>query len=79
MEIDGFRERIYFKNPMLPDFLKELTLKQLKVGNKTVDLHFVRSSHGVTVNILSQSNQVEIILMARDNNQNDFNSRALNT
>jgi glycogen debranching enzyme len=46
---DAFNHSLHISRPVLPDSVHELTLKQLRVGDATVDLMFKRSGRGEIV------------------------------
>ncbi len=41
LKVDSANKRIYL-SPMLPDWLQYASLKNLLIGNKTINLHFDR-------------------------------------
>ena len=48
-------------SPILPDFLDEIEINNLKVGAGTVDLLIHRRAHSATIEILGRSGDVEVI------------------
>ncbi len=44
---------LHIRNPVLPDFLQELTINNLSVGSARVALHFARRANGTHRNLLS--------------------------
>jgi glycogen debranching enzyme len=61
LQIDGPRGRISFDYPLLPEFLPEMQILNLRVGSATVDLLLRRSGHDVGVNVLRREGKVEIV------------------
>ena len=60
MKIDAMRSRISFLRPVLPEFLEEIRIKNLKVGNGSVDLLARGSARSVTVEIERRDGPVEV-------------------
>jgi len=61
LEIDGAASRLSFVRPVLPDFLDEIEINNLKVGAGTVDLLIHRRAQSATIEILGRSGDVEVI------------------
>jgi glycogen debranching enzyme len=55
--------RIILSAPVLPGFLKEVTIRQLRVGEASLDLSLTRSAEGVGVNVLRKDGDVEIMVL----------------
>jgi glycogen debranching enzyme len=62
IEIDGLEGRITFSNPQLPDFLQEVLLRNLAVGNGSVDLLLQRHAQYVSISILRKEGPVELVV-----------------
>ena len=56
-------KQVHVSNPMLPDFLQELQVRNLKVGDSSVDLVFQRRDNDVGINILRKEGDVKIVLV----------------
>ncbi|MEP7015813.1 MAG: amylo-alpha-1,6-glucosidase [Verrucomicrobiota bacterium] len=56
---DGL-QKIVFTNPCLPEFLPELTLNRLRVGDATIDLSLVRRGSDVEVDVVDQEGHVGV-------------------
>ena len=56
------RNEIRLNDPVLPDFLDELTLRGLELGRSRVDLLLHRHGNDVTVNVLSRQGDVRVVL-----------------
>ncbi|CAH1672271.1 amylo-alpha-1,6-glucosidase [Chelatococcus asaccharovorans] len=50
-----------FDEPVLPDFLDEITLHRLAVGGGSVDVALRRAGHQVVVNVLSRRGDVRVL------------------
>ena len=61
--IDAPRAQIRFSRPELPEHLKSLTIRNLRVGDASVDLWLERHPHDVGVNLLRRDGEVEIIVV----------------
>jgi glycogen debranching enzyme len=55
--------QIHISHPVLPEFLREVRIKNLKVGQSSVDLVFQRHEDDVGVNILKKEGDVKILLV----------------
>jgi glycogen debranching enzyme len=62
MRISGPEARIYFNQPILPEFLKEVRIKNLRVRDASVDLLLQRHTHHVGLNVLSKRGHVDILV-----------------
>ena len=63
MEIRASESRIYLHYSALPEKLQSIRIRNLKVGNGSVDLSCERYADSVSVNILRRSGTVEIVAM----------------
>ncbi|WP_348267810.1 hypothetical protein P8936_00865 [Edaphobacter paludis] len=61
LSIDATNSEIRLHHMMLPEFLKRVEVRNLKVGNGEVDLAFERYSDSVGVNILRRKGNVTIV------------------
>jgi glycogen debranching enzyme len=53
--------QIIFDQPVLPDFLDELTLHRVAVGDGTVDVALRRAGEQVVVNVLARQGEVHVL------------------
>lgn len=60
MRIIAAENRICFDNPVLPPFLKEITISNLRINNRLVILQIRRAKEGVDVHSLTPEADVEI-------------------
>ncbi len=56
-------KQVHVSHPVLPDFLRTVEVKNLKVGDSSVDLVFQRREGDVGINILRKSGDVKILLI----------------
>lgn len=62
MSFEADKGMIIFRNPVLPSFLKSVTIKNLLVSrDKTVDLDLKRHEEGVTIEIVRKSRGVSVL------------------
>jgi len=61
LKIDGAAKRLSFLRPVLPDFLDEIEIHNLKVGDGAVDLLIHRHAQSATIEIAQRSGGVEVI------------------
>ncbi|MEX2232189.1 MAG: amylo-alpha-1,6-glucosidase, partial [Cyclobacteriaceae bacterium] len=62
MKINAAENTITFCNPILPAFLNEIIITNLRVNNKQIILQVRRSSEGIEALLLSPGTDVEIIM-----------------
>jgi glycogen debranching enzyme len=60
MKIDAAASRLFFVRPVLPEFLDEIQIKNLKVGNGSVDLLIHHRARYATVEIERHEGLVEV-------------------
>ncbi|HKB02836.1 MAG TPA: amylo-alpha-1,6-glucosidase [Gemmataceae bacterium] len=64
LHIDAAAGRVSFDHPLLPEFLKEVRIRGLRVGDGSLEVRLER--HGpddVGVNVLSRSGRVEVMVL----------------
>jgi glycogen debranching enzyme len=61
LKIDGAAKRLSFLRPVLPDFLDEIEIRNLKVGDGAVDLLIHRHAQSATIEIVQRNGGVEVI------------------
>ncbi len=64
LEFDPRNNEIRLRNPALPDFLDEVTLRNLRLGAVSVDLKIRRHRYSVSLDVLRASGHVQISLVA---------------
>ena len=64
MEVRGSENTVLFTNSILPEFLEEVLIKNLRVGDGRIDLSLTRH-HGedVGINVLRREGQTNVIMM----------------
>jgi glycogen debranching enzyme len=61
MAIDAPAGCIRFDNPQLPPFLDDVTIRRLRVGEASVDLHCERDGGDVAVRVLRRRGRVDVV------------------
>jgi glycogen debranching enzyme len=61
LEIRAGRRLVQFTRPKLPEFLHEIWIRDLRIGQETVDLILVRHDSDVGINVLRKTGGVEIV------------------
>lgn len=60
LDVDAKNGRLHFVRPILPAFLKEMEIRNLRVGEATVNLMLRRRDEDVTVQVLEREGEVEV-------------------
>ncbi|MDH7797244.1 MULTISPECIES: amylo-alpha-1,6-glucosidase [unclassified Beijerinckia] len=60
LEFDPDRHEILLRNPRLPSFLGEVTLRNLRLGHSTVDLMLRRHNDDVSLQVLRNEGQIRV-------------------
>ncbi|MEH3145532.1 MAG: amylo-alpha-1,6-glucosidase [Methylobacterium frigidaeris] len=63
LELRQDRNRIRFRDPILPGFLDEVLIRNLKLGSSSVDLLLHRHGADVTVNVLRRQGDAQVLLL----------------
>ena len=58
---DPAKHEVTFDSPLLPDFLNEITLRGLTVGDRSVDVTLTRSGSGVVVETLARKGDIKVL------------------
>ena len=53
---------VTFSNPSLPEFLQEVTLYNLAIGDARLSVVFRRVAHGVSMNVLDRSGEIHAVM-----------------
>ena len=56
-------KRLVLSAPVLPEFLRQVTIQRLQVGEACLDLSLTRSDEGVGVNVLRKEGDVEVVVL----------------
>jgi hypothetical protein len=62
LRIEASQGRLSFSQPVLPPFLEHIEMKNLRIGDATVDLSFERHATDVGINILRREGRVKIVV-----------------
>jgi glycogen debranching enzyme len=62
LRIDATQGRLEFSQPVLPPFLEHIEVKNLRIGDATVDLSLERHPKDVGINILRREGRVEVVV-----------------
>jgi glycogen debranching enzyme len=63
LTIDAPRGQVRFGYPVLPESLREVRIRNLRVGPATLDLHLERHPHDVGVDVLRREGSVEVVVV----------------
>jgi glycogen debranching enzyme len=61
LEVRGVERKIVFAQPVLPEFLREVHIEGLRVGDATVDLYLVRHREGVGISVVRREGRVNVV------------------
>ena len=64
LEIDPVAEQLRLRNPRLPNFLDEVTLRNLQVGDSSLDVAISRDGETVAVSVLRALGSIEVSVLA---------------
>jgi glycogen debranching enzyme len=64
LELNPRQVEIRLRNPRLPPFLDEVTLRNLRLGSASLDLRVRRHTHDVSVEILGQRGQTQVSIVS---------------
>ncbi|MFQ5663430.1 MAG: hypothetical protein ACE5HL_06340 [Terriglobia bacterium] len=62
LSIKGPQSQILLTYPLLPEFLQEVQIKNLKVGQASVDVALKRPAQDVGINLMRKEGDVEIVV-----------------
>jgi glycogen debranching enzyme len=63
LRIDHRRGEFRFERPQLPEFLRELRLEDIRLGERLAEIHIDRYGSDVTINVPSRSPDLRVITM----------------
>jgi len=63
LEFDAARGEIRLRNPHLPPFLNEVTLRELTLGAASIDLCIRRHGNGVSMEVLRRRGQIQVAIV----------------
>ena len=61
MSINAVENRIYFTNPILPDYLNQVRIRNLAIGTASVDLNLEYHPNNVGVNVVRRKGDVKVV------------------
>ena len=62
LSIQAKNNKVYFNNPALPAFLKEVTIKNLRVGSASMDITLYRHARDVGINVTRKEGRAEVLV-----------------
>jgi glycogen debranching enzyme len=62
LQIEAPRGLLSFSQPVLPPFLEQIEIKNLRIGDATVDLSLERHAQDVSINVLRRDGRVRIVV-----------------
>jgi glycogen debranching enzyme len=61
LEVDAIDKQIRFRHARLPDFLEEVRIDGLRVGDASIDMALARQPNGVSITVLRREGEVEVL------------------
>jgi glycogen debranching enzyme len=62
LELDHARRVVEFNDPVLPEFLEEVTLRNLRFGDAAMDVRLTRYGEDVALHVLRRSGEIGAIV-----------------
>jgi glycogen debranching enzyme len=63
LELERDQNEIRFRDPVMPDFLDEVIIRNLRLGDFRSDVRLHRYGHDVTANVLSRQGSSKIVIL----------------
>ncbi|MGI8526667.1 MAG: amylo-alpha-1,6-glucosidase [Pseudolabrys sp.] len=63
LELAHDQNEIRFRDPVMPDFLDEVVVRNMQLGDSRADVRLHRYGHDVTANVLSRRGSVKILIL----------------
>jgi glycogen debranching enzyme len=63
LELDHTAKEVRFRDPVMPDFLDELVIRNVSLGDSRLDLRLHRYDRDVTVNVLDRRGSARVLLL----------------
>ena len=60
LEFDYRKNEVRLRNPMLPSFLDEVVLRNLRLGHSSIDLRLRRHGNEVSVDIPRREGEIQV-------------------
>jgi glycogen debranching enzyme len=61
LDVRGAERKVVFSDPVLPEFLREVHIDGLRVGDASVDLYLVRHREDVGINVVRREGRVNVV------------------
>jgi glycogen debranching enzyme len=61
LDVRGAERKVVFADPVLPEFLREVHIDGLRVGEASVDLYLVRHREDVGINVVRREGRVNVV------------------
>jgi glycogen debranching enzyme len=61
LEVDAIDRQVRFRHARLPEFLDQLLIEGLRVGDASIDMALHRQPHGVGITVLNRQGAVEVL------------------
>ena len=62
----GLERRLVFSGPVLPEFLKQVTIQNLRIGEACVDVSLTRNKEDVRIDVLRKQGDLKIVVLNSD-------------
>ncbi|HWC76786.1 MAG TPA: amylo-alpha-1,6-glucosidase, partial [Blastocatellia bacterium] len=59
---EAFDHRLRIRHPIIPDFMNEVEIRRLRVGDAEVDLKFERALDTIAVKVLNLEGRLEVVV-----------------
>ena len=63
LRVLGFERKLMFSGPVLPEFLEQVTIRNLRIGEACVDLSLTRNKEDVRIDVLRKQGDVKIVVV----------------
>lgn len=63
LEVRSSERKVVLSNPLLPEFLQEVQIKGLRVGQASIDLSLTRYARDVSINVLHREGDVRVVVV----------------
>ncbi len=64
LEVRALEKKVVFTNPILPEFLTDIRIQNLRVGDASLDLSLTRHEHDVGINVLRRDGPVSVVTIS---------------
>ncbi|HEX3943144.1 MAG TPA: amylo-alpha-1,6-glucosidase [Rhizomicrobium sp.] len=64
MTLDAARNEIRFEQPLLPDFIDDIRIRNLRLGSNSIDLLLQRHGRDVVVDILNRRGNIRVVTVS---------------